>query len=174
MKCCRPAEWIRYIAIDLGLPSVCRYIASRLTSDIFTKECQHYSTVSRSLVGLSVSSGSPVLVVFLPLLNMSADLLLLPDLTVRTDCEWRLDKKHNQGMKAQHLFISRTYLGMIWVMSGAWLGGASSWACHWHVWGIIWRHVWRHVWGSIRYLRCYMHLWCRFFMLNWFLIFWPQ
>ena len=43
MKCCKPAEWIRYIAIYLGLPSKCRYIASRLTSDIFTKECQHTS-----------------------------------------------------------------------------------------------------------------------------------
>ena len=40
----KPAEWIRYIAIYLGLPSECRYMACRLTSDIFTKECQHYWT----------------------------------------------------------------------------------------------------------------------------------
>merc|ERR1712218_777402 len=38
-----PAEWSRYIAIYLGLPSECRHMACRLTSDIFTKECQQYS-----------------------------------------------------------------------------------------------------------------------------------
>ena len=33
----KPAEWSRYIAIYLGLPSECQYMACRITSDIFTK-----------------------------------------------------------------------------------------------------------------------------------------
>ena len=37
MKCCKSAEWIQYIAIYLGLPSECQYMACRLTFDIFTK-----------------------------------------------------------------------------------------------------------------------------------------
>ena len=41
MKCCKPAEWIQYIAIYLGLPSECQSMACLVTSDIFTKECQH-------------------------------------------------------------------------------------------------------------------------------------
>ena len=41
IKCCKPAKWIRYIAIYLGLPSECSDMACRLTSDIFSKECQH-------------------------------------------------------------------------------------------------------------------------------------
>ena len=38
------------------------------------------------------------------------------------------------------------------------------------IWGIVWGMSWAclghplgHVWGSLRYPRCYMHLWCRFY-----------
>ena len=46
------------------------------------------------------------------------------------------------------------------------------------IWGIIWVHAWGiiwdisgtclghhlgHAWGSLRYPRCYIHLWCRFY-----------
>ena len=43
MHCNKVLQACRYIAIYLGLPSECQYMACRLTSDIFTKECQHYS-----------------------------------------------------------------------------------------------------------------------------------
>ena len=42
MHCNKVLQACRYIAIYLGLPSECQYMACRLTSDIFTKECQHY------------------------------------------------------------------------------------------------------------------------------------
>ena len=37
MHCFKPAEWIPYIAIYLSLPSECRYMACRLTSNTFAK-----------------------------------------------------------------------------------------------------------------------------------------
>ena len=42
MHCNKVLQACRYIAIYLGLPSECQYMACRLTSDIITKECQHY------------------------------------------------------------------------------------------------------------------------------------
>ena len=110
----KPAEWSRYIAIYLGLPSECRYMACRLTSDIFTKECQHYSLHPVLPPRLwfilhSQAPPSPQLCQFNLLVNLLGKGGLLPNLATTILAVRRTSATEGVGKSKQPTFFGFSY-----------------------------------------------------------------